>query len=491
MKIWHKILLGFLGVFVLISLSGVPTARYYERIMDAFRIVKEHDLVAIEMVERMNQTLLEMETSIWRFHATHDPVWFRQFQDDQKRWFLLAEQVQDVIKDDAHLVLLMKRVVRATEGWMKRTEEASAKPRVDQRVTLPGLDEIRPLYADLLARQTLRLGESYEDSMSLVEQGSDLAWFLRALALVIGLVTCLVVVRSVKTPLEHLTRATEKIAAGRFEPVIPMSNDELGQLTRSFNEMSHALKERTEALEKQRQLAVEANRLKTEFLANTSHELRTPLNTVMGYTQLILDRLARNPEEERNYLQIIQQSSKHLLALINDVLDIARIETGQIQLELEPVLVKQVFDQLKEHMRLPTQQKDLEFNVTLPDHNLRVRAHAGRLNQILLNLVGNAIKFTSRGYVRVSAQSDASGEGVRFVVQDTGIGIPPEKRNLLFQKFVQVNGSETRHIGGTGLGLALSKSLIELMHGTIVLESRGEGQGTTVTFTLQRDTSAE
>jgi signal transduction histidine kinase len=491
MKLWHKILLGFLGVFVLFSLSGVPTAQYDERIMDAFRAVKEQDLVAIELVEKMNKTLLEMEASIWKYHATRDPSWLRQFQDGEKRWALLAEQVQDMTKDDAYVGLFLRRVSRATEGWMKRALESSTHLRSGRRPELPSLDEIRPLYLDLLSRQTFRLGEGYENSLSLIEQGSYLAWSLRALALLIGLITCLVIVRSVKAQLERLTHATERIAAGQFDPVKKTSNDELGLLTASFNEMSRALKERTEALEEQRRVAIQANRLKTEFLANTSHELRTPLNTIMGYVQLIQDGLARSPQEERSYLQIIQQSSKHLLSLINDVLDVARIETGQIHLEMEPVLIKQVFDQLEEHMRLPAQKKNLRFSVVLRDHDLGVRANSGRLNQVLLNLVGNAIKFTTQGGVDVEAVPDESGDRVRFTVKDTGIGVSLEKQALLFQKFVQMDGSETRHLGGTGLGLALSKSLIELMRGNIKLESEGEGKGTQVVFTLERDLSAK
>jgi len=219
--------------------------------------------------------------------------------------------------------------------------------------------------------------------------------------------------------------------------------------------------------------------------------LRTPLNTIMGYTQLILDGLARTPQEERGYVSTIQQSSKHLLSLINDVLDVARIEAGQMQLELTPVSVKQVFEQVEGHMRLPAREKGLQLKVFTPMKDLWVRAHPGRLSQVLLNLVGNAVKFTSSGGIDVEAKLNKDNTQVCFTVKDTGIGISPEKQERLFQKFVQADGSTTRHFGGTGLGLALSKTLLELMGGAIQFHSDGEGKGTTVTFMLEREMDEE
>jgi len=485
-KIWQKILLGFLLVFVLISLIGVPISMDYARILGAFQVVKDQNLVAIETVEKMEKALLEMDVFIWKYCATGDEIFLHRFHENRKRWVLMDEHLQNLAEEDVRIRALYYKAMRMTLAWANHAETAAREARSGKKVPVPTLEGVQPVYQNLLGQLRASLNESYEFSMKTVERGGESAWVMRALALAVGLFTCWAVVRSVKRPLDRLTQATERIAAGQFEPMAILSEDEVGQLTRAFNEMSFALKERTAALEEQRRLAVQANELKTEFLANTSHELRTPLNTIMGYTQLILDGLARNPQEERGYLGTIQQSSKHLLSLINDVLDVARIEAGQIQLKLEPVSVRQVFEQVEEHMRLPAREKGLQLTVLPPREDLWVRAHSGRLSQVLFNLVGNAIKFTPSGRIDVEATLSKSDGRVCFSVRDTGIGIAPEKQNRLFQKFVQVDGSTTRHFGGTGLGLALSKTLLEMMGGDIRFQSEGEGKGATVLFALER-----
>ncbi|MDD2706439.1 MAG: ATP-binding protein [Verrucomicrobiae bacterium] len=486
MKIWHKILLGFLGVFVLISLSGVPTETYYQRIIEAIRLSSEQDQIAMQMVDATEIHLLEMESCLWQYLASGDPANQKYFQDRRKHWQILSEQMADLLKADPHMILILKRADRAATTWIQQVEPLMGAPRNGQKTVIPRLDDVRVQYQQLRKEQSRRLTEGYEYSVNTVERSSNLTWFLRGLALAVGLFTCWLVVRSVKHPLERLISATARISDGHFDSTVPVSNDELGQLSQSFNAMSRTLKERTEALEEQRRLAVQANVLKTEFLANTSHELRTPLNTIMGYTQLILDKLARNPDEEKNYLSIIQQSSKHLLSLINDVLDISKIETGQMRLELDPILLKPLLDQVNEHLRLPASQKCLQLTIFQSAPDLWVQAHPGRLKQVLFNLLGNAIKFTPHGSVRLEARPDETRNRICFEIRDTGIGIPKDKQQLLFQKFVQVDGSLTRQIGGTGLGLALSKSLIELMGGEISLSSEGEGCGSSVVFSLPK-----
>jgi PAS domain S-box-containing protein len=227
-----------------------------------------------------------------------------------------------------------------------------------------------------------------------------------------------------------------------------------------------------------------ANRLKSEFLANTSHELRTPLNAILGFLRLVLDGLCDNPGEEREFLQNAHDSARSLLALINELLDSARMENGKLELDLGEVDVGEVFTQVEKLTRLQAEQKRLRLIFLTPRKPVRVRADAGKLQQVLLNLVANAIKFTAAGEVRVQSRSFAAKGHVRFQVRDTGIGIPPEIQPTLFQKFVQGNGSSTRKYGGAGLGLAICRDLVEFMGGQIWLSSPGPGQGTTASFTL-------
>ena len=487
MKIWQKILISFLLVFVLVSLSGIVTSWNYEKIMESFQTIISRDLAAIEKTEEMERLLLEMDSWIRTFQRTRSVDWLKKFQEGEKHWLSLIADLHGFLDEDPRMKTALVNLNEATRNWIQ-TAEHIAKNHRDSSAPMPSLDEIRPLYRSLLDEQRGRLYLSHTTSLKMVERGGEITWALRAVALLVGITACILVIRSVKRPLDQLTHATEAMTDGRFESVQQFSNDELGKLTAAFNQMSLSLKERTTALEEQRRLAVQSNELKTEFLANTSHELRTPLNTIMGYSQLILDGLARSPAEQRNYLLTIQQSSKSLLTLINDVLDVARIESGQLNLELEPVLVKEIFHQVEEHMRLPVRDKGLALDVRLPDSNLRVHANSSRLNQILLNLVGNAVKFTPSGKITIQATPDKSGHRVRFTITDTGIGIACDRQARLFQKFVQADGSMTRNYGGSGLGLALSKTLLTLMKGDIELHSDGNGCGTTVRFTLPRET---
>jgi signal transduction histidine kinase len=229
----------------------------------------------------------------------------------------------------------------------------------------------------------------------------------------------------------------------------------------------------------------ELGRAKDEFLAHTSHELRTPLNSILGFTKLILDGLCQSSQEERELLRDVYESAQHLLGIVNDILDIAKIEAGKLKLELGRVELRPLFDQVLMVVQVQAQEKELQLvdesaAVALP----AVRADENRLRQVLINLLGNAVKFTEEGWVTLRASPERIPGHVLIEVQDTGIGIPPEKQEGLFEKFKQVDSSFTRRHGGSGLGLAISRRLVEMMGGRIELESAGEGLGTTVRFSV-------
>jgi signal transduction histidine kinase len=241
--------------------------------------------------------------------------------------------------------------------------------------------------------------------------------------------------------------------------------------------------------------AEEASRLKSEFLANTSHELRTPLNGMLGFLKLVLEGMADDPEEQREFIQEAYRSAIHLLNLINDILDIAKIEAGKMELELGPVSLKELMNDVEDFTRNQAQQKKLSLNIELPATKDEVILYGNyqRLLQVLLNLIGNAIKFTHEGGVTISAEvlrkkvtfKDQELPGlIKIRVADTGIGVALDKQDKLFQSFSQVDGSRTRSYGGTGLGLAISQRLVETMGGVVNFYSMGEGLGSTVTFTV-------
>ncbi|MDJ0510823.1 MAG: ATP-binding protein [Crocosphaera sp.] len=241
--------------------------------------------------------------------------------------------------------------------------------------------------------------------------------------------------------------------------------------------------------------AEEASRLKSDFLASTTHELRTPLNGIIGFLKLILDGMADDAQEQQEFLEEAHKSALHLLNLINDILDIAKIEAGKMDLELGAVELAELFGAVDNFTLPQAQRKHLDFRSKLPNTLTPIVVYGNyqRLLQVMLNLVSNALKFTHEGGIEVNAEivkkkiqyEEQEFPGmVKVSVTDTGIGVSLDKQAKLFEKFVQVDGSHTKAYGGTGLGLAISQKLVQAMGGKVEFYSMGEGLGSTVTFTV-------
>ena len=254
-------------------------------------------------------------------------------------------------------------------------------------------------------------------------------------------------------------------------------------LFRDLSQQRDALQRQAIELERVNDALREADQLKSEFLALTSHELRTPLTGILGFTRLVMDGLYDDAEEMRSMLQDSYTSGQHLLGLLNDILDLAKIESGKLEVHPEPFCLATLLDEVKPIAEAYPRRKDVELFWPVDMSAIpEVVVDPNRLKQVLLNLLSNALKFTKEGSVAVQVERHPGL--VALLVVDTGIGVSLESQARLFQKFAQAEGGHSREFGGTGLGLVISKHLMEMMGGTISLSSEGLGHGSTLRISM-------
>ena len=242
------------------------------------------------------------------------------------------------------------------------------------------------------------------------------------------------------------------------------------------------LERRNAELDRARQVAIEANQVKSEFLANMSHEIRTPMTAILGFADL-LDELDADSSQRRDFARTIRRNGEHLLAILDDILDLSKVEAGQLSCENMPFELRSIIDDIRDIFEPRGRDKNLEVSFTVKDRVPReLMSDPTRFRQILCNLIANAIKFTRNGFVRVTIDHDPGREILECEVVDSGIGIARESQNRIFEPFRQADGSTTRQHGGTGLGLHISRRLAKLLGGDLRVDSM-EGRGSR--FTLE------
>jgi signal transduction histidine kinase len=318
-------------------------------------------------------------------------------------------------------------------------------------------------------------------------------------SLIMVMLVALYVSRYLSKPIIELANAANRLAEGDLSATVQLkATGEVQMLADSFNQMVTDLKKQRNELSKSQRIAEQANQAKSEFLANMSHELRTPLNHIIGFTELVLNKSFGDLSEiQEEYLHDVHDSSQHLLALINDILDLSKVEAGKVKYEPTAVQIRDLLTKSLVMFQEKALNHGLKMTTELNGIPETIQADERKLKQILYNLLSNAVKFTpDEGQILLSAKrvsnTDKQMRGlispdenyIQITVKDSGIGLKKEDLERIFEPFEQVENSASRRFPGTGLGLSLTKSLVELHGGKIWAESEGERKGTTFSFCI-------
>jgi signal transduction histidine kinase len=394
----------------------------------------------------------------------------------------LIEQIRAAQDDAMAVVADIANFIR--EGKIDDARHALTTREEPLYRTIDGL--VRQVVAAEQARMaSLRASAIAADRRSLFVMGS-----FAVLTLVLAMFFGFVISWSFILPIREADEFLGEVAAGNFGVTVKIPNrDEFGALAEHMNRMSGELQRLDE---QQRAAAAElrslnerlaqASRAKSEFLASMSHELRTPLNAILGFSELILENLyGEVPLSLREPLVDIQTNGKHLLRLINDVLDLSKIEAGRMELSLGDYVVNDVLETVRASLRSLASEKGLDFVVSAPADLPVAYGDGKRIAQCLMNLAGNAIKFTKEGRVEIAAER--RGDTLVYRVTDTGIGIRQDQLDNVFSEFVQADATISREYGGTGLGLSITKKFVELHGGRIWVEST-HGKGSRFSFAV-------
>ena len=343
------------------------------------------------------------------------------------------------------------------------------------------LDVALPIFIDQNKMGIARIGFSRDSLHEIVEETlretRRRIFGVAIVVLIIGFIGAIILAQMMTRPIKQMAKGAELIGQGKLDTTIVVkSNDELESLARDLNKMSSQLKE--------------IDQLKKDFLASVTHELKSPLTSLIMYVDLFLEGAAGElTEKAKKFLKIMERSSKRLSRFIDDLLDMAKIERGKMEIKKEPLEILPIVSEIAELIKPQADEKDIEIAMNIPDNLPLVFVDGDRTRQIITNILSNSVKFTpEKGKISVNIQDEK--EHFQVSISDTGIGIPPEQIGKIFDKFEQVKEVRERVKGprGTGLGLAIVKSLVEAQGGKIWVESEVD-KGSTFYFTLPKQTT--
>ncbi len=425
--------------------------------------------------------------------------------------FLNLETLMQQTTEDKDIVysVILNRQGQPLTRFMNENDPLIAELKQDNILSsLQILDqnsEVRKIRQPVISSETLLgevvLGYTIKNVLQDLYQATIIN-ILTALfvSLLLAIFTVFLFHRQVGNPLDKLANLAQALTDGELDQRVEISHtheqDEVGRLSTAFNQMAQQLQQTLEGLQQNNKTLAftnaelaRATRLKDEFLASMSHELRTPLNSVIGLSQALTQEVYGSLNERQTVsLERIFNSGQHLLSLINDILDLAKIESGKEELRISPVQISILCHASMDFIRRQAELKELELNCQLNIEDDILEVDDRRMKQILINLLNNAVKFTPKqGKVTLKVEGDLENKLISFSVIDTGIGIAQEDMNQLFQSFVQIESSLSRRYEGTGLGLALVRRIVELHGGSVAVESEvGKGSEFKVTLPWKR-----
>lgn len=417
------------------------------------------------LANSLQATVFLLNTEGQIIHSTRGGGWFRGMMHGmgmgpQGFGRGMMEQFAQVDMDE---ILAGRQVIYRGHHPMFKTEVITAAVPIQKNNTVIGAvavnTPLQPIDANLRALQGVSL---YSLLFGLL-LAALFSWLLS---------------RSLSRPLLQMQDVAKSMARGDYSKRIPVSGkDEIGLLADSLNTLSRELEEKIDLLRQ-----VDENR--RDFVASVSHELRTPLTIIQGNAEALLDRVIEDPAKQGEYLNNILEETLRLRRLANELLDLRKIETGQVNLHKEWVEAAGIFTSVVQRMQGLAGEKQIQLRLETPEQEVMIKADPDRLGQVLMNLIENALRFSPGGGEVVVRLTEGSGELIAEV-RDNGPGIPESEQKFIWDKFYKVDKSRSRSTGGTGLGLAIVKQLVELHGGTVTLFSK-PGQGTTFRFTIPK-----
>jgi signal transduction histidine kinase len=481
-SVYTKLLVAFLAIVALMLVAGVVGLRalsdvnkrsedmvQLQRKIAAYRQLN-HDTIG--QLYSVASSLLKPEDR--RLEATLRQL--NQFGYDLDRLQFVAQDEKELFarvrKDYEEFIRVVTQVVE-----LIRSDKTAEGQELQLTQATPLADRLERLTNELVNKAEADMVAGIEASHAAYLTSRRAVMAFSLLSIVLALLLGYSISSSIVRPVQQMEARMAEIAAGDFSKRVEVPNhDELGALAAGLNRMSAEVGRLYGELEA-------ASQHKSEFLANMSHELRTPLNAVIGFSEVLREKMfGELNDKQLEYVQDIHASGRHLLSLINDILDLSKIEAGKVELELSQFDLPNTIDGTLTLVRERAARHGLEMGLSLDDRLGAVVADERKVRQILLNLLSNAVKFTADGG-RIDVGAGLRDGAVEISVSDTGVGIAPEDQDAIFEEFRQVGGDHAGKREGTGLGLTLARKFVELHGGRIRVES-AVGKGSTFTFTL-------